>query len=85
MSGQALDSEAGLVANVSFRVRCERLGYGEEVFLVPDDAQGMQKVSARESFLLCTAHCTAVYKNIVEDARALVVQSKRLHYKVWYN
>jgi hypothetical protein len=29
------DFEVGAVAHVTFRVRCEKLGHGEEVFLVP--------------------------------------------------
>uniref|UniRef100_A0A7S2Y679 Alpha,alpha-trehalose-phosphate synthase (UDP-forming) n=1 Tax=Entomoneis paludosa TaxID=265537 RepID=A0A7S2Y679_9STRA len=31
------DFEVGAVAHVNFRVRCESLGYGEEVFLVAED------------------------------------------------
>lgn len=34
------DFEVGAVAHVSFRVRCERLGHGEEVFLVADSGGG---------------------------------------------
>lgn len=30
-------SETGAVAHVDFRVRCESLGFGEEVYLVADD------------------------------------------------
>jgi hypothetical protein len=48
MSGAAslsTDLETGLVANVTFRVRCEPVGHGEEVFLVPDEPQGLEKVS----------------------------------------
>ena len=41
----AADFEAGSVAHVNFRVRCETLGHGEEVFLVAQSDQGMQKVS----------------------------------------
>jgi hypothetical protein len=32
--------EVGAVAHVTFRVRCEPLSHGEEVFLVPQDAAG---------------------------------------------
>ena len=32
----AVDFEAAAVAHVHFRVRCETLGHGEEVYLVPD-------------------------------------------------
>ena len=32
----AADFESAAVAHVHFRVRCETLGHGEEVFLVPD-------------------------------------------------
>ena len=52
MSGAAslsTDLEGGSVANVTFRVRCEPLGHGEEVFLVPDEPQGMEKVSRRDA------------------------------------
>lgn len=48
MSGAATlstEADAGLVANVTFRVRCETIGYGEEVFLVPEEPHGVEKVS----------------------------------------
>jgi len=32
------DFEVGAVAHVTFRVRCETLGHGEEVFLVAEGA-----------------------------------------------
>ena len=32
------------VAQVNFRVRCETLGHGDEVFLVSDEGQGARKV-----------------------------------------
>ena len=38
------DFEVGSVAHVTFRVRCETLGHGEEVFLVAEGDKGMQKV-----------------------------------------
>ena len=41
----AADFEVGAVAHVNFRVRCENLSHGEEVFLVAESDQGMQKVS----------------------------------------
>lgn len=31
-------------AHVNFRVRCETLGHGDEVFLVSDEGQGPSKV-----------------------------------------
>jgi hypothetical protein len=31
--------ETGMVAHVTFRVRCEKLGHGEEVFLVSQDGK----------------------------------------------
>lgn len=37
------DFEAAAVTHVHFRVRCETLGHGEEVFLVPDSG-GTTKV-----------------------------------------
>jgi hypothetical protein len=37
-------SETGAIAHVHFRVRCERLGHGEEVFLVQEGDTKMQKV-----------------------------------------
>lgn len=38
MTGKDLGkSEQGGIARVTFRVRCEKLGYGESVFLYPDD------------------------------------------------
>ena len=42
---QTADFEVGAVAHVNFRVRCETLGHGEEVFLVPEgNFANMQKV-----------------------------------------
>ena len=38
------DFEVGAVAHVSFRVRCETLSYGEEVYLVAEKDLEMQKV-----------------------------------------
>lgn len=32
------------IAHVNFRVRCETLGHGDEVFLVSDEGQGTRKV-----------------------------------------
>lgn len=40
----AADFEAAAVAHVHFRVRCETLGHGEEVYLVPHGG-GIAKVS----------------------------------------
>jgi hypothetical protein len=39
------DFDVGAVAHVNFRVRGERLGHGEEVFLVAQDDPTMQRVS----------------------------------------
>jgi L-amino acid N-acyltransferase YncA len=36
--------EVGAVAHVNFRARCERLGHGEEVFLVAEEDKGRTKV-----------------------------------------
>lgn len=52
----AADFEVGSVAHVNFRVRCEKLGHGEEVLLVAESDQGMQKVSFEvESVRVCDA------------------------------
>jgi hypothetical protein len=45
-TNKTADFEVGSVAHVSFRVRCEGLGHGEEVFLVMEDDPAMQKVRA---------------------------------------
>jgi hypothetical protein len=39
------DFELGAVAHVNFRVRCETLSHGEEVFLVPSGGLGQRKVN----------------------------------------
>lgn len=49
MSATASDAvqqqfEAGAVAHVLFRVRCERFGLGEEVFLVSTDGKQVRNV-----------------------------------------
>jgi len=36
--------EVGAVAHVTFRVRCEKLGIGEEVFLVSSDGKQVSVV-----------------------------------------
>ena len=38
------DFEISSAANVRFSVRCEKLGHGEELFLVPDSDQCVKKV-----------------------------------------
>ena len=38
--------EAGSIAHVQFRARCEKLSHGEEVFLVQEGDSGMRKVRA---------------------------------------
>lgn len=43
------DPSVGAIASVNFRVRCEKLGHGEDVFLVQEDDTKMQKV---RSFVL---------------------------------
>jgi hypothetical protein len=47
------DFEVGAVAHVTFRVRCEKLGHGEEVFMVMDGDPTMQKVSFKRISTLC--------------------------------
>jgi hypothetical protein len=38
--------EVGAVAHVNFRVRCESLGHGEEVYLVAEEDKGRTKVGS---------------------------------------
>jgi hypothetical protein len=37
MTGKYFEESGGGIARVTFRVRCESLGYGEAVLLYPDD------------------------------------------------
>jgi hypothetical protein len=46
MSADALQA-GGAAANVIFRVRCEKFGHGEEVFLFSEDDPSMKKVRKR--------------------------------------
>ena len=39
-------TDSGSVAHVSFRVRCETLGHGEEVFLVKEEDVNLGNVSS---------------------------------------
>lgn len=39
-------AEAGALAHVNFRVRCETLGHGEAVYLVEESDPKMQKVGS---------------------------------------
>lgn len=41
------------IANVNFRVRCETLGHGDEVFLVSDEGQGARKVGFLRLIVRC--------------------------------
>ena len=43
-ASSAASTDVGSIAHVNFRVRCEKLGYGEEVFLVQEDDTEMRKV-----------------------------------------
>ena len=36
--------QSGAIAHVNFRVRCETLGHGEDIFLIEDGDVKMQKV-----------------------------------------
>ena len=38
-------ADSGALAHVTFRVRCETLGHGEEVFLVKEDDVNLGSVS----------------------------------------
>ena len=55
----AADFESAAVAHVHFRVRCETLGHGEEVFLVPDGG-GAAKV---RDDAVTTRHTSTAYNS----------------------
>jgi len=61
----ATDFEVGAVAHVNFRVRCDKLSHGEEIFLVAESDQGMQKVRLR--FLSREMLNRVVYNLFVES------------------
>lgn len=46
-----LSAEAGALAHVNFRVRCEALGHGEAVYLVEEGDAKMQKVGSPPFFV----------------------------------
>jgi len=50
MTGQYFQESNGGIARVTFRVRCESLGYGEAVILYPDDESS--RVSANSKLIL---------------------------------
>jgi hypothetical protein len=55
------DFEVGSQAYVSFRVRCETLSHGEEVFLVADNDFGAKKVRVLcEQDFFCVSGCVYV-------------------------
>lgn len=58
----AADFEATAVAHVHFRVRCETLGHGEEVYLVPDGG-GMAKVGF-SGYLHSCRHVAVASKSV---------------------
>ena len=41
-----INADSGSAAHVSFRVRCETLGHGEEVFLAREDDVNLSNVSS---------------------------------------
>jgi hypothetical protein len=43
------NSSGGAIAHVNFRVRCETLGHGEDVYLVEKNDTQMQKVRSNSS------------------------------------
>lgn len=47
-TNKTADFDVGAVTHVNFRVRCEQLGHGEEVFLVAEGDEGMQKVRRKD-------------------------------------
>jgi len=66
MGGEATNRtdsfESGAVAHVNFRVRCETLGHGEEVFLVAQGDEGHSKVrSFREIARVVLLSAVKVY------------------------
>jgi hypothetical protein len=46
---QAEQAAGGCIAHVDFRVRCETLGHGEDVFLVKSDDPNLSNVSRAQN------------------------------------
>ena len=49
--------EVGAVAHVTFRVRCEKFGFGEEVFLVSTDGKQVRRSSFFVTVALLSCCC----------------------------
>lgn len=59
------DFEVGAVAHVSFRVRCENLSHGEEVYLVSESDLGRQvKVRARAFVRRCRLFLLFIFSRV---------------------
>jgi hypothetical protein len=48
MNKASIFNESAAVAQVEFRVRCETLGHGEDVFLIRSDDPNLTSVSGKE-------------------------------------
>ena len=86
MSSQPASSaltESGFVAHVRFRVRCETLGHGEEVFLVaaPDASHhSSRKVGVSWSNSECDkALVNYEMRFSISFSRLILIVSRRLH------
>lgn len=55
--------EVGAVAHVTFRVRCEKFGFGEEVFLVSTDGKQVRVCLSRPSISVPCDLLSAVLRN----------------------
>lgn len=53
MHKASIFNESAAVAQVEFRVRCETLGHGEDVFLIRSDDPNLTSVSAKKPAKSC--------------------------------
>ena len=53
MNKASIFNESAAVAQVEFRVRCETLGHGEEVFLIRSDDPNLTSVSGKDVTKSC--------------------------------
>ena len=72
MSASSASFPTGAIAHVNFRVRCEKLGHGEDVFLVQESDHKMQKVRSRTDavgLLIRDSNSNRDYVDLCNDAR----------------
>jgi hypothetical protein len=73
MTGKYFEESGGGIARVTFRVRCESLGYGEAVLLYPDDESTRVSIEIETEIetkcrCRCRCGCTQSINQSIDDS-----------------